>query len=209
MILPHLELKCAPVLLARRRILLLCPQFICNCQDSLSSSTDWASACKSCRVDHRLLGSLVGKLGLHHHLLNVGLGQSSPRLTRSSWLNSALRDDEAVYWVSIGHYEAVAVGNWWHWVSRGHFCLYTLHKVQIWKGVTDARQTTLEDRATQPMNHGRPGWAFEQSKLIRQKNSTNIKNSTVIGMGNSMVLGDLQLWGDDKHRVVETAFAPC
>ena len=33
------------------------------------------------------------------------------RQTRSSWLNCALRDDEAVYWVSIGHYEAVAVGN--------------------------------------------------------------------------------------------------
>ena len=31
--------------------------------------------------------------------------------TRSSWLNCGLRDDEAVYWVSIGHYEAVAVGN--------------------------------------------------------------------------------------------------
>ena len=31
--------------------------------------------------------------------------------TRSSWLNCALRDDEAVYWVSIGHSEAVAVGN--------------------------------------------------------------------------------------------------
>ena len=31
--------------------------------------------------------------------------------TRSSWLNCALRDDETVYWVSIGHYEAVAVGN--------------------------------------------------------------------------------------------------
>ena len=31
--------------------------------------------------------------------------------TRPSWLNCALRDDEAVYWVSIGHYEAVAVGN--------------------------------------------------------------------------------------------------
>ena len=31
--------------------------------------------------------------------------------TRSSWLNCALRDDEAVYWVSIGHYEAIAVGN--------------------------------------------------------------------------------------------------
>ena len=29
--------------------------------------------------------------------------------TRSSWLNCVLRDDEAVYWVSIGHYEAVAV----------------------------------------------------------------------------------------------------
>ena len=31
--------------------------------------------------------------------------------TRSSWLNCALRDDEAVKWVSIGHYEAVAIGN--------------------------------------------------------------------------------------------------
>ena len=58
--------------------------------------------------------------------------------TRSSWLNCALRDDEAVYWVSIGHYEAVAVGNWWYWVSRGHSCLYILQKVEIWTGVTDA-----------------------------------------------------------------------
>ena len=31
--------------------------------------------------------------------------------TRSSWLNCAARDDEAVYWVSVGHYEAEAVGN--------------------------------------------------------------------------------------------------
>ena len=31
--------------------------------------------------------------------------------TRSSWFNCALRDDEAVYWVIIGHYEAVEVGN--------------------------------------------------------------------------------------------------
>ena len=31
--------------------------------------------------------------------------------TRSSWLNCALRDDEALYWVIIGHYEAVEVGN--------------------------------------------------------------------------------------------------
>ena len=30
--------------------------------------------------------------------------------TRFSWLNCVLRDDEAVYWVSLGHYEAVAVG---------------------------------------------------------------------------------------------------
>ena len=64
--------------------------------------------------------------------------------TRSSWLNCALRDDEAVYWVSIGHYEAVAVGNWWYWVSRGHSCLYILHKVEIWTGVTDASLTHFE-----------------------------------------------------------------
>ena len=37
--------------------------------------------------------------------------QGNKLKTRSSWLNCALRDDEAVYWVSIGHYEAVAVGN--------------------------------------------------------------------------------------------------
>ena len=30
---------------------------------------------------------------------------------RSSWLNCALQDDEAVYWVSIGHCEALAIGN--------------------------------------------------------------------------------------------------
>ena len=72
--------------------------------------------------------------------------------TRSSWLNCALRDDEAVYWVSIGHYEAVAVGNWWYWVSRGHLCLYILHQVEIWSGVTDGWLThwqTMKDRATQ------------------------------------------------------------
>ena len=42
-------------------------------------------------------------------LLKIGLREQFK--TRSSWLNCALRDDEAVYWVSIGHYEAVAVGN--------------------------------------------------------------------------------------------------
>ena len=72
--------------------------------------------------------------------------------TRSSWLNCALRDDEAVYWISIGHCEAVTIGNWWYWVRRGHLCLYILHKVEIWTGVTNALRTdwqTLKDRATQ------------------------------------------------------------
>ena len=31
--------------------------------------------------------------------------------TRSSWLNCASRDYEAVYWVSIGHFEVVTDGN--------------------------------------------------------------------------------------------------
>ena len=61
--------------------------------------------------------------------------------TRSSWLNCALRDDEAVYWVSIRYYEAVAVGNWWYLVWRGHLCLYILRKVELCSGVTDALLT--------------------------------------------------------------------
>ena len=60
---------------------------------------------------------------------------------RSSCINCALQNDEDVYWVSIGHYEAVAVGYWWYWVSVGHLCLYILHKVEIWTGVTDALLT--------------------------------------------------------------------
>ena len=43
---------------------------------------------------------------------SMALFDSNPELTRSSWLNCGLRDDEAVYWVIIGHYEAVVVGNW-------------------------------------------------------------------------------------------------
>ena len=38
-------------------------------------------------------------------------GIKETRETRSSWLNCALRDDEAVHWTSKGHYEAVEVGN--------------------------------------------------------------------------------------------------
>ena len=48
-------------------------------------------------------------------------------ITRSSWLNCALWDDETMYWVSIGHYEAVAVDNWWYWVSRGHLCYAVIY----------------------------------------------------------------------------------
>ena len=94
-------------------------------------------------------------------------------VTRSSWLNSALRDDEPVYCVSIGHYEAGTVGNWWYWVSRGHLCLYILHKVEIWTGVTDAWltdwQTTLKDRATQLLIKYKSGALVTQYILKHQK----------------------------------------
>ena len=50
-------------------------------------------------------------------------------------------------------HEAVAVSNWWYWVSRGHLCLYILNKVEIWTDVTDPLLThwltTLKDSATQ------------------------------------------------------------
>ena len=54
-----------------------------------------------------------------------------------------------------------------------------------------------------------PDEHLSRASWFGKKIAPILKNSTVIGMGNSMVLGDLQLWGDDKHRVVETAFAPC
>ena len=44
---------------------------------------------------------------IHAHTCQI----ESANKTRSNWLNCALRDDEAVYWVSIGHYEAEAVSN--------------------------------------------------------------------------------------------------
>ena len=63
-------------------------------------------------------GSLVGgeKTQIHKehkHLRNTKKHKKkeTQENTRSNWLNCALRDDEAVYWVSIGHYKAVAVGN--------------------------------------------------------------------------------------------------
>ena len=57
---------------------------------------------------------MVGKFitcALGEHDPGSAQNRRTSRETRSSWLNCALRDDEAVYWVSIGHYEAVAVGN--------------------------------------------------------------------------------------------------
>ena len=35
------------------------------------------------------------------------IGFVRPKETRSSWLNCALRDDEAVYWVSMRRYQLV------------------------------------------------------------------------------------------------------
>ena len=71
------------------------------------------------RVDHA-----VGDDGVLEELLGLAhLGRSEKILkhvnkyflktgrTRSSWLNCELRDDEAVYWVTIGHCEALAIGN--------------------------------------------------------------------------------------------------
>ena len=43
--------------------------------------------------------------------IKMGREDQAKYKTRSSWLNCALRDDEAVSWANIGHYEAVAVGN--------------------------------------------------------------------------------------------------
>ena len=41
--------------------------------------------------------------------------------TRSTWLNCALRDNKAMFWVSIGHYEAVADVNWQGWTGKLFF----------------------------------------------------------------------------------------
>ena len=95
-------------------------------------------------------------------------------ITRSSWFNCALRDDEALYWVIIGHYEAVEVGNWLYWVSRGHLCLYILHKVEFWTGVTDASLTdsltTLKDSATQLLIKYKSGALVTQWYFLKSGN---------------------------------------
>ena len=58
--------------------------------------------------------------------------------TRSSWLNCALRGDEA--------------DNWCYYVSRGHLCHYILNREEIWSVVNNASHTdwqTSKDRATE------------------------------------------------------------
>ena len=73
--------------------------------------------------------------------------------TRSSGLNCAFWDDEAVYWVSIvqqygwhlvvlSQYKVVLANSWQHWDRMGHVCLYIL---RTWKSgqVTD-RLTDFE-----------------------------------------------------------------
>ena len=71
------------------------------------------------------------QMSFKHRLRALSGWRGMVIIIRSSWLICTLQDDEAVCWLSIGHYEAV-VGNWWYWVRRGHFCLYILHKVEIW-----------------------------------------------------------------------------
>ena len=103
--------------------------------------------------------------------------------TRSSWINCALRYDEAVYWISIGHYEGEAVGSWLYWLSRGHSCLYILQKVEIWTGVTDAwlthSLTSLKDRATQLL------LKYKSGALVTQYCSQD----STIAVGNGLLLG--------------------
>ena len=119
--------------------------------------------------------------------------------TRSSWLNCALRDDEAVYWVSIGHYEALAIGNWLYWVSRGHLCLYILHKVEIWTGVTDAwlthSLTTLKDRATQLHIKYKSGALVTQKLHLYSYKKTQIP---ILIFNNILIIETLVSWETPK-----------
>ena len=60
---------------------------------------------------HLYTGMYVADFKRNHLFRETYVFLFSTKKSRSSWLNSALQGDEAVYWVSIGHYEAVAVGN--------------------------------------------------------------------------------------------------
>ena len=69
----------------------------------------------TCSVADESLCALMEELTMHPaHSMKMNtkkMKRGDMKQTRSSWLNCALRDDEAVYCVSLGHFEAVAVGN--------------------------------------------------------------------------------------------------
>ena len=114
-----------------------CLSRVSKCQQSFSGTSTWSDALPP----HIITCERQSFTSKRCKISSLKLVTRKTKKTRSSWLNCALRDDEALYWVSIGHYEAVAVDNWWYWVSRGHSCLYILQKVEIWTGVTDASLT--------------------------------------------------------------------
>ena len=97
--------------------------------------------CKNIGTEHTQATSQLTESNQYGRKTGFTWSHGVHQVTRSSWLNCALRDDEAVYWISIGHYEAVAIGNWWYWVSRGHLCLYISHKGEIWSRATEALLT--------------------------------------------------------------------
>ena len=110
-------------LLPRLLGLWTCPLLLINVQP-----TKWAFNVKTCQfywgkglahysqTSCQQTRSLLLKHALQNEKFNsvyfICKGNIPKKMeTRSSWLNCASRDDEAVYWVSIGHYEGVAVGN--------------------------------------------------------------------------------------------------
>ena len=134
--------------------------------------------------------------------------------TRSSWLNCALRDDEAVYWVSRGHYKAEAVGDWWYWVSRRHSCLYILQKVEIWTSVTDAWLThslthhwqTLKDRAIQLFIKYKGGALVTQLALCLHKPGSWQTRPSILCVTQErafmpVCIEKVEIWACLKYRV--------
>ena len=79
--------------------------------------------------------------------------------TSSSWLNCALRGDEAVYWAIIGQQwlvladtESIWGGTSWQLMWLGVYAFLYWNKVDIWTGKTVPQRTdwqTLKDMATQ------------------------------------------------------------
>ena len=101
----------------------------------------------------------------------------------------------------IGHYEAVAVRNWWYLVSKGHLYLYISNKVEIWTGVTDAfthSLTTLKDRASQPLIKYVSGALVTQQEVLNMSSNVwwkwNWSNIECQIFFCSFLMGILYLW---------------